>query len=90
MTGVQTCALPISAGKRGRTAASGERLDAAEDKIQMLHQQMEDLEGELTQEMTDIDAKWMAIAKNVTMLPITLEKSDVNVTQLSLVWVPVS
>ena len=23
-------------------------------------------------------------------LPITLEKSDVNVTQLSLVWVPVS
>ena len=79
-----------AAGKRGRTAASGERLDAAEDKIQMLHQQMEDLEGELTQEVTDIDAKWMGIAKNITTLPITLEKSDVNVTQLSLVWIPVA
>ncbi len=79
-----------AAGKRGRTAASGERLDAVEDKIQLLHQQMEDLEGELTQEVTDIDAKWMTIAKNITTLPVTLEKSDVNVTQLSLVWVPVA
>ena len=79
-----------AAGKRGRTSASGERLDAAEDKIQVLHQQMEDLEGELTQEVTDIDAKWMGIAKNITTLPVTLEKSDVKVTQLSLVWVPVS
>ena len=79
-----------AAGKRGRTAASGERLDAAEDKIQMLHQQMEDLEGALTQEMTNIDAKWMGIAKNITTLPITLEKSDVNITQLCLVWIPVA
>ncbi len=79
-----------AAGKRGRTSAAGERLDAAEGKIQLLHQQMEDIEGELAQEVTDIDTKWMAIAKNITTLPITLEKSDVRVTQLSLVWVPVA
>ena len=79
-----------AAGKRGRTSAAGERLDAAEDKIQLLHQQMEDLEADLTQEITDIDAKWMGIAKNITTLPVTLEKSDVKVTQLSLVWIPVS
>ncbi len=79
-----------AAGKRGRTSAAGERLDAAESKIQQLHQQMEDLEGELTQEVTDIDAKWMTISKNITTLPVTLEKSDVKVTQLSLVWIPVA
>jgi len=79
-----------AAGKRGRTAASGERLDAAENKIQLLHQQMEDIEAELTQEVTDIDAKWMTIAKNITTTPVSLEKSDVKVTQLSLVWVPVA
>ena len=79
-----------AAGRRGRTAASGERLDAAENKIQLLHQQMEDLEADLTQEVTDIDAKWMAVAKNITTLPVTLEKIDVKVTQLSLVWVPVA
>ncbi len=79
-----------AAGKRGRTSAAGERLDAAENKIQLLHQQMEDIEGELTQEVTDIDAKWMGIAKNITTLPVTLEKSDVKVTQISLVWIPVA
>ncbi len=79
-----------AAGKRGRTSAAGERLDAAENKIQLLHQQMEDIEGELAQEVTDIDAKWMGIAKNITTLPVTLEKSDVRVTQLSLVWIPVA
>ncbi|HRB02958.1 MAG TPA: DUF853 family protein [Ilumatobacteraceae bacterium] len=77
-----------AAGKRGRTSAAGERLDAAEGKIQLLHQQMEDLEGQLTQEVTDIDVKWMTIAKNITTMPVTLEKSDVKVTQLSLVWLP--
>jgi len=79
-----------AAGKRGRTNASAERLDAAEDKIQLLHQQMESLEGELTQEVTDIDMKWMAIAKEITTMPVTLEKTDVKVTQISLVWVPVA
>jgi hypothetical protein len=79
-----------AAGRRGRTAASGERLDAAENKIQLLHQQMEDLEAELTQEVTDIDSKWMAVAKNINTLGVTLEKTDVKVTQLSLVWVPVA
>ena len=82
--------LGSAAGRRGRSSAAGERLDAAENKIQLLHQQMEDLEGELTQEVTDIDIKWMAIAKNITTLPVTLEKSDVKVTQLSLVWIPVT
>jgi len=79
-----------AAGRRGRTAASGERLDAAENKIQLLHQQMEDLEDELAREVTEIDAKWMGIAKAITTMPVTLEKTDVKVTQLSLVWVPVS
>ncbi|MDO8391003.1 MAG: DUF853 family protein [Actinomycetota bacterium] len=79
-----------AAGRRGRTNASSERLDAAEDKIQLLHQQMEALEGELTQEVTDIDMKWMAIAKEVTTMPVPLEKTDVKVTQIALVWVPVA
>lgn len=79
-----------AAGKRGRTAASGERLDAAENKIQLLHQQMEDLEADLAQEVTDIGAKWMNVAKDITTVPIPLEKSDVKVTQLCLVWIPVA
>jgi len=79
-----------AAGRRSRTAASGERLDAAEDKIQLLHSQMEDIEADLTKEVTDIDMKWMTIAKDITTLAVPLEKTDVKVTQISLVWVPVA
>lgn len=35
------------------------------------------------------DAKWMAAAKNVTTVPVSLERTDVDVTQLALVWIPV-
>ena len=75
--------------RRTRTAAAGDRLDAAENKLEGLHRQLEDLEAELTQEVTDIDAKWMATAKNVTDVKVGLERTDVKVTQLALVWIPV-
>jgi Helicase HerA, central domain len=78
-----------AAGRRTRTAAAGDRLDAAENKLEGLHQQLEELEAELTQEVTDIDAKWMATAKNITALQVGLERTDVKVTQLALVWIPV-
>ena len=78
-----------AAGRRTRTAAAGDRLEAAENKLEGLHRQLEDLETELTQEVTDIDAKWMAAAKNVTELKVGLERTDVKVTQIALVWIPV-
>ncbi len=78
-----------AAGRRTRTAAAGDRLDAAENKLEGLHRQLEDLESELTQEVTDIDAKWMATAKNISTLQVGLERTDVKVTQLALVWIPV-
>ncbi|MEY2522667.1 MAG: hypothetical protein QOJ66_1232, partial [Ilumatobacteraceae bacterium] len=78
-----------AAGRRTRTATAGDRLDAAENKLEGLHQQLEELEAELTREVTDIDAKWMATAKNITALKVGLERTDVKVTQLALVWIPV-
>ena len=78
-----------AAGRRSRTAAAGDRLDAAENKLEGLHRQLEELETELTEEVTGIDAKWMATAKNITTVQVGLERTDVKVTQLALVWIPV-
>jgi Helicase HerA, central domain/Bacterial protein of unknown function (DUF853) len=78
-----------AAGRRTRTAAAGDRLEAAENKLEGLHRQLEELEGELTQEVTDIDAKWMSTAKNISTLQVGLERTDVKVVQLALVWIPV-
>jgi len=54
-----------------------------------LNQQLQDLESELSQELLDIDAKWATISQNVTTQAIPLERTDVQVTQLNLVWIPV-
>ena len=78
-----------AAGRRSRTSAAGDRSDAADHKVGALNQQLQDLESELSQELLDIDAKWATISQNVTTQVIPLERTDVQVTQLNLVWIPV-
>jgi hypothetical protein len=38
----------------------------------------------------DIDTRWNALSKNITTQPVALERSDVSVTHLALVWIPVA
>ncbi len=78
-----------AAGRRGTTNASAQRLESAENKMGRLVEQVEDLEIELEEEATEIDAKWMELAKDITTLNVGLEKTDVKVTQLVCAWIPV-
>jgi hypothetical protein len=82
--------LGTAAGRRGRTKASGERLDAAENKVARLQESLEDLELDLEEDVTEIDARWMGLAKAATTMQIPLEKTDLQVTQLVLAWLPVA
>jgi hypothetical protein len=81
--------LGSAAGRRGRTAAAGDRVAAAHDKVARIEQDITDLETELEQELTEISQRWDAVAARVTTVPVTLEKTDVSVAQLAVVWVPV-
>lgn len=81
--------LGSAAGRRGRTSAARERVAAAEGKVARIEEQIAELEDELANDVTDIDAAWMAKAKNNTSLQIGLEKADVKVTQVVLAWLPV-
>jgi Helicase HerA, central domain len=82
--------LGRAAGRRGRTSASDERLDAAENKVNALSEQIMQLEGELDNELTAIDVRWAAAAKEIESVDVSLERTDVKVTQLLLGWLPVS
>jgi hypothetical protein len=79
-----------AAGRRGRTKAAGERLDAAENKVVRLQDQLEDLEADLAEEVLEIDARWSEAAAGIEPVQISLERSDVAVTQLVLAWLPVA
>ncbi|MEQ8439283.1 MAG: DUF853 family protein [Ilumatobacter fluminis] len=81
--------LGTAAGRRGRTNASKERLDAAENKVARLEDDLVELEADLADDITEIDARWMSTAKEITSLSVGLEKSDITVAQLSLAWLPV-
>jgi hypothetical protein len=77
-----------AAGRRGRSNAAGARLEAAENKVLTLREQLEDVEAQLADDVTDIDAKWASAAADVSSLAVGLERTDVKVTHLALAWVP--
>ncbi|MFM2072402.1 MAG: hypothetical protein RLZZ623_2665 [Actinomycetota bacterium] len=82
--------LGRAAGRHGRSNAAGERLDAAENKVNSLSEQITQLEGELENELTAIDVRWAETARGITTMNVPLERTDVKVTQLVLGWIPVA
>ncbi|MGH9270797.1 MAG: hypothetical protein ACRDZ2_05955, partial [Ilumatobacteraceae bacterium] len=81
--------LGRAAGRSGRTSASRTRVEAAENKAARLQADIEDLEAELAEELTEIDQRWLETAAKVETMTVSLERSDVKVTQLALGWLPV-
>jgi hypothetical protein len=79
-----------AAGRRGRTSASDRRVDAAENKVERLVEQYEELEAELEEDIAGITRRWDDAAGAITTMNVGLERTDVNVTQLVLAWVPVA
>ncbi len=76
------------AGRRP-SSADQRRREEAQNKVTRLEEDLAEVEAELAEEITEIDAAWMAKAKQVETIAITLEKSDVKVTQFCLAWLPV-
>jgi hypothetical protein len=79
-----------AAGRRGRSATAGDRVEAARDKVARIEQDITDLETELQEEVAEISQRWDALGARVTRVPVTLEKTDVSVVQLAVVWIPVA
>ena len=73
-----------------RASASASRVDAAQDKVTAAEQAILDIEAELQDEVASIDAEWAAKAASITTMDIPLERTDVVVADLRLVWVPLA
>ncbi len=79
-----------AARRRGTTKAAAERVDAAENKLERLTIDLEDLEVELSEEVGEIEDRWIEAANETSELSVGLEATDVKVAQISLTWIPVS
>ncbi len=71
-----------------RAAASAARVEAARDKAAVAEQEILDVEEDLRSEVTALDAEWAGKAAAITTMQIPLERSDVSVADLRLLWIP--
>ena len=76
-------------GKRGKTSAAEERVEAAANKVDRLTESLAEIETELAEDLTAIDTRWAETAQQVTTTAVSLERTDVKVTHLVLAWIPV-
>ena len=77
------------ARRRGRTSEAAKRVEAAGNRVEEKAQALADLEGDLADELAAIAEGWDAKAAAVETLEIPFEASDIRVTDLSAVWIPV-
>jgi hypothetical protein len=80
--------LRRAASRRGDTSRTRARLEDAQGDVAEHSDELADLEEELAAELLDIDARWLQAAQAVEEVEVGLERTDVAVTGMALVWVP--
>lgn len=87
--GLATAARRMSSSSRQK-ASSEARLDSARNRVAEKIEDLEELEAELADAVLDIEAEWLTKSQNVEPFEVPLEKTDISVDDLMLVWIPVS
>ena len=75
-------------GKERMREQSGERLETAQNRLEGQHDELADLEKDLTDKLTAIQDEWTTKASHIESLSIELEKTDISVDEIAVVWIP--
>jgi hypothetical protein len=78
-----------ASGRRADTRREAAQADAAADALADKTQELTELEQQLADQVFEIDAKWSTVAGDVSEVNIPLEKTDVRIVDVKLVWLPV-
>ena len=74
--------------RRGQSAQANKRVESAQNRVQDKQDALADLHAALAADLQDIAADWDAKAALIEPLTIPLEKSDIAIADISLVWMP--
>ena len=85
-----TRSVGSAVARAGRSSSKAERLETAESTVAAKLDELHALETQLHDDLFAIDAKWDAVGRQITEYPIALERTDVSVRQLSVLWLPVA
>ena len=75
--------------KGGHTSRTEQRKATAQHRVDEKEADLADLEADLAEELVEIDDRWAAAAADVTTLEVGLEKTDITVDEVVLLWVPI-
>jgi Helicase HerA, central domain len=77
-----------AAARHGRSDVASEKLETAEQRVAAKLEELTALETQLHDELFNIDARWDLVGRAITLVPLSLERSDITVTELAVVWIP--
>lgn len=78
-----------SSGRRMSSNAT-ERLSTAKNRLDEKVNELDELADELTDSLMEAQEVWDEAAKNIEEFDVGLEKTDITVSEIALVWVPTS
>jgi hypothetical protein len=78
-----------AARRRGQSQRGAQRVETAREKIANIQEDLQELEYEILEDVEAIREKWEEKATAVESMKVGLEKSDIEVRELSLLWMPV-
>jgi hypothetical protein len=76
--------------RRGRSSEAAKRVETASHRVEEKQQALVVLEADMADELAGITEEWSARALAIEKVEVPLERSDIRITQLALVWVPVA
>ena len=78
-----------SARNRSATRSKEARLRTAQAKADDKYAELAELETELVEELEEINDRWEERGESIEPVEVGLEKSDIQIVETSLVWLPV-
>ncbi len=87
--GLATAARRMSSSSRQK-ASTEARLDTARNRVAEKIEDLDELEAELADAILDIESEWVEKSRLIETFEVPLEKTDINVSDVMLVWLPVS
>ena len=86
--GLASAARRMSSGSRQRASVEA-RLESAQNRAAEKIEELDELERDLQEAVIEIDDEWTARAAAVEEFEVPLERNDISVDELMLVWLPV-
>jgi len=83
-----TRSLSSAASKRSMVRKAEQRLRTAETKYTGLIEDLEELGDDLDEEILGIDSEWRGKAGEIDVIDVGLEKTDISIEEIALVWIP--